>query len=332
MGFSFNEMQQKSNGGTERVCRMLEKNLPEDLLNNFQIIPSRVSGLQENKIRVYFLHDLAQDPETNHIKNEQSRNRFQKIVFCGHWQYNQYLTQLNISPTNQLAVFDNPVEPIPFIKKSKNEIRLIYTSTPQRGLSLLIPVFEKLCETHDNIRLDVFSSFEIYGWGQADAQYQDLFKRCKDHPKIFYHGSKDNETVRIALQKAHIFAYPSIWQECNSCALIEAMSAGLLCLHPNFAGLSDTSGGLTSMYQYTDNQNEHANLFYHLLNHSINEVNSDNAQNYLQLVKAYADTRFNILKISAQWKDLLINLNHQYPTLESRKFPSQTFIYKTSYS
>lgn len=328
-GFDFNEMQQKSNGGTEQTCRLIESNLPTELLEDFQIIPSRVGNLKEDKVRVYHLHDLPEDPETNHLKNANSRNRFHKMVFCGNWQYNRYLSTLAIPPNDKCAVIDTPIVPIEFKEKSRDEIRLIYTSTPQRGLALLVPVFEELCKKYDNIYLDVFSSFAIYGWEGADKQFEQLFERCKNHPNIVYHGSQPNEKVREALQNAHIFAYPSIWQECNSRALIEAMSAGLLCLHPNLAGLGDTSGGLTSMYQFIDNPNEHAAKFYHLLDNSIQVVQMEQAQNFFRFVKQYADARFGITKIASQWNDLLASLKQEYPTIKSRAIPKAMFSYKS---
>jgi glycosyltransferase involved in cell wall biosynthesis len=194
-------------------------------------------------------------------------------------------------------------------------------------LALLVPVFEELCKKHPNIYLDVFSSFKIYGWPDADKQYEHLFERCKNHPNIVYHGFATNDKVRECLQNAHIFAYPSIWQECNSRALIEAMSAGALCLHPNLAGLSDTSGNLTSMYQFEEDHNKHANLFYHLLDQAIQIVNQENTQNYLRFVKNYADYRFNINRIAEQWQSMLQVLLTQYPE-GSRGFPKQMFRYK----
>jgi glycosyltransferase involved in cell wall biosynthesis len=327
-GFDFNEMQQKSNGGTEQTCRMIQSNLPEDLLQDFQIIPSRVRNIKEDKIRIYHLHDLPEDPETNHLKEQTSRDRFHKMVFCGHWQYNRYLNFLGVPQNDKCVVLETPIQPIEYQEKSKEEIRLIYTSTPQRGLSLLVPVFEELAKKHDNIYLDVFSSFAIYGWSDADKQFQELFDRCKNHPRIVYHGSSPNDKVRETLQKAHIFAYPSIWYECNSRALIEAMSAGALCLHPNLAGLSDTSGNLTSMYQYIDDHQAHAEKFYHLLDHAISIVNQENTQNYLRYTKMYADNRFNITKIARQWEDVLNTLKQQYPTAESREVPKKMFRYK----
>jgi glycosyltransferase involved in cell wall biosynthesis len=329
MGFDFNEMQKRSNGGTEQTCRLIESNLDPSLLEDFQIIPSRINKLSNDKIRVYHLHDLPEDPETKHLKNINSCNRFHKLVFCGNWQYNRYVSELGISQNDKCVTIDTPIVPLELKEKSSEEIRLIYTSTPQRGLGILVPVFEELCKKYDNIYLDVFSSFAIYGWDKADEQFKELFERCKNHPKIVYHGAQPNEVVREALQKAHIFAYPSIWQECNSRALIEAMSAGLLCLHPNLAGLGDTSGGLTSIYQFVENPNEHAAKFYHLLDNSIQVVNTDPAKNYFRFVKHYADSRFNITKIAMQWKDLLTHLKQQYPDEESRAIPQPLFSYKT---
>lgn len=329
MGFYYTEMQKNSNGGTEQTCRMIESNLPSDLLEDFQIIPSRVTELLDDKIRIYHLHDLPNDPETNHLKDASSRDRFHKMVFCGHWQMNQYMNLLGIPHNDKCAVIDTPILPVEYKAKSSDQVRLIYTSTPQRGLGLLVPVFVELAKTRKNIHLDVFSSFAIYGWKQADDQFKELFEICKTHPQITYHGFASNEAVREAQQKAHIFTYPSIWQECNSRALIEAMSAGAMCLHPNLAGLSDTSGNLTSMYQYDENTNDHANKFYHLLNQSIDVVHNEDTQNYLRFVKHYADNRFNISKIANQWENLLVSLKQQYPTSDSRLLPKKVFRYST---
>ena len=331
MGFEENEISVNANGGTELVKRMISSNMPEDILENFQIISSRVREINQDKIRVYWLHDLPEDPETNHLKDESSRNRFHKYVFCSNWQYNRFVDKLNIPMDDKCLVIDNPIEPFRQIEKSKDEIRLIYTSTPQRGLELLVPVFVELCKKYDNIYLDVFSSFEIYGWPEANKPYEKLFETCKEHPNIVYHGFKPYEEVRQAYEKAHILAYPSIWTETSCRVLLESMSAGLLCVHSNLGSLTDTSGNLTVMYQYEEDKNKHANKFYQVLDHAINVIkNRDDAlDSYLRFVKAYADNRYNINKISEQWKDLLVQLSQKYPTEESRKILTEQFVYKT---
>ena len=330
MAFEENEISEKSNGGTEKCKRMIASRMDTSILDNFQVICSRVREIEQDKIRVYWLHDLSQDPETNHLIDDNSRNRFHKLVFCGNWQYNRYIESLKIPQNDKCIVIDTPIEPLSFVEKSKDQIRLIYTSTPQRGLELLVPVFEQLCKKYDDIYLDVLSSFSIYGWTDSDKNFEELFNFCKEHPKIVYHGFKPNEEVRKAYENAHIFAYPSIWPECNSRSLIEAMSAGLLCVHPNYAGLSDTCGNLTAVYQFEEDKLKHANKFYQLLDYAINVVKQrdDNLNNYFRFVKAYADNRYNVNKISSKWSDLLTELMNQYPDTESRKLPAQQFVYK----
>jgi len=104
-----------------------------------------------------------------------------------------------------------------------------------------------------------------------------------------------------------------------------------MCVHPNLAALSDTSGMLTTMYQFNSDINKHAKVFFNHLEYAINNVNTENMQNYLKFVKLYADNRFNSNKIASQWETLLMALKDQYPTIESRAIPKtqNMFVYKT---
>ena len=329
IGFEENEISAKANGGTEITKRSIAKYISPELANEFQIIASRVRDINPEKIRVYWQHDLPEDPEISHLKNENSRNRFHKFVFVSNWQLNEYHTKLNMPLNENVQVIENPIDPIAEHVKDKSKVNLVYFSTPQRGLELLVPVFIELAKNYDNIHLDVFSSFKIYGWEEADNAYEPLYNKIKEHPQMTYHGYADQQTIRQHLQKAHILAYPSVWKETSCRVLIESMSAGLMCVHPNLAALPDTSGNLTTMYQFNDDINKHANLFYNYLEHAINNVNKDEAQKYLRFVKAYADTRFNIGKISLQWEGMLKDLMVKYPSKESRKIQEELFTYKT---
>jgi glycosyltransferase involved in cell wall biosynthesis len=325
-----NELNAKSQGGTERMMEGVLSRLKPEYHEKFQIIPSRVRELHDDRIRIYWLHDLPWDPETNHLQDVNSRNRFHKIVYCGQWQMNMYQHFLQIPQTQQTCVIDTATTPFGAIQKSdpKEEIRLIYTSTPQRGLNILVPVFEKLCEKYDNIVLDVFSSYKIYGWADADQQFEDLFEKCRNHPKINYHGFAPNETVREHVAKSHIFAYPSIWPECNSQSLIEAMSAGAICVHPNYAGLTDTSGNITIQYHWDQDVNVHANMFYAVLDDTIQKMRDNDMMPYLQFQKTYADYRYNWDKIGNQWNALCESLLNEYEG-KDLSVPAPKFTYKT---
>lgn len=304
-----NELNKNANGGTELVTRGLLERLSEEERNKIQLISSRVRTLDTYKKRILHLHDLAQDPEAQRLKDPEFRKQFHALVFCSDWQYQQYRDYLGIGFGENHFVISNAIEPIEFVKKPTDKIRLIYTSTPHRGLEILVPVFDALYkEFGDKIELDVFSSFNLYGWPERDKPYEKLFDVCRQHPGINYHGFQPNDVVRKALQKANIFAYPSIWQETFCISMVEAMSAGCICVHPNLAALPEVSGKLNIMYRMVDDVNEHANRFYLMLKDLI--INNSILYNdeYIKATKAYADIYYSWKSVIPAWKNLIKNI------------------------
>jgi glycosyltransferase involved in cell wall biosynthesis len=332
MGFERNEISVNANGGTELMLNLLEKYLDKDLLENFQIVFSRHRETDNKKIRIFQAHDLPEDPESSKFRDEKFLNSFHKILFVSNWQYQRYQLFHNLPYTDKYAVIDNGIEPAPqdCLNKPTETIRLVYTSTPQRGLEILVPVFKLLAEKYDNIHLDVFSSFKIYGWDDADKNFEPLYKEIKDHPKMTYHGFVPNEKLKEHLKQCHIFAYPSIWLETSCRSMLEAMSAGLICVHPNYGALPETSGGLNIMYQGDfQNKNIHASIFANHLNAAIEFVKTEQSKNMISFNKTYVDGKYNMERISSIWNMTLRSLLNQYPKEESREI-KEIFSYKTT--
>jgi UDP-glucose:(glucosyl)LPS alpha-1,2-glucosyltransferase len=307
-----NELNKNSRGGTELMQERLHRSIPAELLSKFQIIPSRVRELDPDKKKILWLHDLPHDPESEHLKDPELRKRFSKIVAVSDWQMQMYNIISGV-PYAESFVIKNAIDPIPLEKKEYNgTVNLIYHTTPHRGLEILIPVFEELSRIHDNIHLDVYSSFSIYGWEERDKQYQQLFDRCRAHPKITYHGAVPNEEIRTALVKSHIFAYPSIWPETSCLAAIEAMSAMNLVVCPNFAALAETCSNFAMMYQFNENKNLHAVQFAHTLDIAIKTViqNRGTTYPYLDFQKQYFDYFYSWEKRKGEWLALLNSLDN----------------------
>lgn len=319
-----NELSKNASGGTEQMLERIYRDLPKDLLDKFQIIPSRVRNL-EDKIRILYCHDLPEDPENKHLENNGWEN-FNKIVFVSHWQRDMFMIRYNI-PISRTAVILNSVEPFEnkWETKPKDVVNIIYHTTPHRGLELLVPVFELLEKTTKNIHLDVFSSFDIYGWPERNKPYEPLFERIKSSKNMTYHGFKPNKEVREYLTKAHIFAYPSIWPETSCIALIEAMASGCICIHPNFAALPETAANWTYMYNMHEDSNLHANILYNILNATIQEVKHLQESNYdLELMsmkyaaQSYANIHYNWNIKKNQWISLLNSMSGELP-IEKKK-------------
>lgn len=330
MGFERNEISVNAKGGTEISRDLLERNIDPELLEHFQIIMSRHRQFDMSKIRLFQAHDLPEDPESNKFRETEFVKAFHKIVFVSDWQYQRYQLLHNLPYNDDYIVIENPIIPSSpeSLKKNKDTIRLVYASTPQRGLDILVPVFKILAEKYDDIHLDVFSSFKIYGWDDADKQYDSLFNEIRNHPKMTYHGSVSNEELRKHLDKCHILAYPSTWLETSCRVLMESMSSGLLCVHPNFGALPETSGGLNIMYQgdYTD-KNNHAKIFLNYLNAAIEFIKTEESNNMISFNKTFVDGKYNIQRISGMWEMMLKSLLDKYPTEESRQI-KEMFVYK----
>lgn len=325
--FERSALNAKARGGTEIIAERMAETLDQEMLKEFQIFVSRVEEpLDETKIRIYHLQDLPGDPASDHLKNG-GWSKFHKLVFSSNWQMEAYINHYGI-PWSHCIVIQNGITPIPDHEKPTDQIRLAYWSTPHRGLNILVPVFEQLCQKHDNIELDVYSSFNLYGWGQRDDEFKALFEACDKHPKINNHGAIPNDELRKRLEKTHILAYPSIWAETSCITLMEAMSARLACVHSNLAALSETSANWTMMYQYHEDLNQHANIFMHALDAVITNYNDESLQSRITSQKFYADLFYNWEHIKNQWNALLqslINVPRELP-----KTSGQFFSYKTS--
>lgn len=304
------EVSKDSKGGTERMKHTLYERLPKELRDEFQFICSRVrdEALDPTRPKILWLHDMWNDPEAQHLKEADSRKRFQKLVFVSDWQLSTYNMLLGV-PYGESVVLKNAIDPIPEHKKPKDgPIRLIYHTTPHRGLEILVPTFAHIYENFTkDIHLDVFSGFDIYGsgWANRNDRYKEVFDLCDQHPGITNHGVVDNDVVRKALEEAHIFAYPSIWPETSCIAAIEAMSARCHVVCPNFAALPETCANFAHMYFWDEDPQRHANHFAWHLSRIIELCQQDNDDDRLKFQKTYFDVYYNWDMRIAQWTGML---------------------------
>ena len=296
-----------SQGGTEQMVAGLKQRVPADLLDKFNLICSRVREVDTSKRNILWLHDTWDDPESEHLKKKTSLDRFEKLVFVSNYQQSTYNLGLDV-PYSKGIVMPNAIIPIEQHEKPKGKINIIYHTTPHRGLELLIPVCEFLAKQNIEFHLDVYSSFGIYGWPARDEPYEPLFERVRNHPNMTYHGWQPNSVIREALKKAHIYAYPSIWPETSGISVIEAMSAGCNVVCPTFAALPETCANFAVMYGWTEDNNQHANIFAGVLGMVIKEYWADFNQRRISFQKGYFDTFYNWDMRATQWKDFLLSL------------------------
>ena len=302
----------KAMGGTELMQKwlfeQLEKREP-GVKDKFQWIMTRVRKLDPEKQRILWIHDLAGDPEVQHLKDKENWNQFERIIFVSHWQQHQFRTHLGF-PFSKGVVIQNAIHPIPEHEKPKvdGKINVCYFSTPHRGLELLLNAWEfmrnKLKEGL-NAELNIYSSFKLYDRPHLDEQFRHIYKRAADMDGVNYHGTVSNDEIREALKSQHVMAYPSIYEETSCITLMEACSAGCLTVVPNLGALPETGANFPWMYGFEEDPEKHAQVHGHILGRAIAHFWDEDVQNLLKIQRSYFDMFYNWDLRAGQWQQFL---------------------------
>lgn len=287
-------------GGTEILWGNLRKYLNWDLLNSVNIIVSHCHPglLTGDKPNILWQHLDTDQAAAQGVSDPRFIDRLDCIVFVSNWQMEKYIQQYSL-PRNKCVVLLNAIEPVQWVDKQEKGFRLIYTSTPWRGLEVLVEAF-KLLDRGD-ICLDVYSSTVIYGKDYMPNAYNWLFDRCRQTPGINYRGYAANKAIIKALQASHIFAYPSIFAETSCLSAIEAGAAGCKLALTDLGALPETCG---SWGEYT--ASERTGLVQRYAEDLQNAIQSY-WSNYgsLEEQSKYFNDRYNWNTRAEEWTELI---------------------------
>jgi glycosyltransferase involved in cell wall biosynthesis len=190
----------------------------------------------------------------------------------------------------------------------RDKIRLCYTSTPWRGLEVLLDAWELI--KPNNCELHIFSSCKIYGpeFGENDVNYQSLYERCATLPGVVYRGSIPNLALRKELPTFDILAYPNTFEETSCIAVIEALSAGLRVVTSNLGALPETTEGWARMYPYLMDPSLHAQKFANILSEEIENVRGGKLDHHLRQQVDLYNTRWTWDYRIKEWLQFLDSL------------------------
>lgn len=302
-------------GGTELIYNRVMDSLDEELKDEFVIIPQRVreQHMNDSRKKILWLHDLAEDPESEHLRHEENRKQFSKFVFPSNWALWDFHQKLGV-PFEDSVVIRNAIEPIEIHEKPKTDKKkIVYFSTPHRGLNLLESVIRVLEDARNDFEVDIYSSFKLYGRDEQDEipEFQDLYGRLQELKSVNYHGTVSNDVIRKSLKETHILAYPSTYLETSCLVAIEAMAAGCMAVVPNWGALPETCAAFATMYPYSPDQQQHAATHYHYLAHALNTFWNDSVQSVLSLQTAYYNYFYSMEMAKMKWNSLLHGLRGQ---------------------
>ena len=297
-------------GGTEILKEQLIAQLPEESLDGINLIGSicHPSLVKEDKINILWQHLSYDQPNVQYMRDRKFVDSIDYFIYVSHWQYNKFREVYKI-PEYKSFVIKNATHAFDTVEKQKdNKIKLLYTSTPWRGLAILIKAIEILNKTREDFEVDIYSSTKIYG-SKFDENEKDkfevLFDKCKNTPNVNYLGYADNDSVRAAVQRSHIYAYPSIFEETSCLAVIEAMSAGCHVVTTNYGALPETCGEFATMIEFDSSGQNLIERYAETLNSVIDNYKNNLYKDDLEMQIKYYNKNYSWETRIQEWKNFL---------------------------
>ena len=144
---------------------------------------------------------------------------------------------------DKVIVIENGVDNSLFLEKDKivkKKNQFYYSSTPYRGLEILVDLFPKIKEKVPDATLKVCSSMHVYGDQMGDKAYENLYKKCKATDGIEYLGSlKQKELAKVAME-SELMLYSCVFAETNCISVEESQTAGTPVICNDLAALKET--------------------------------------------------------------------------------------------
>lgn len=170
---------------------------------------------------------------------EQVQN-FDKIL-CLTPFHARYVRAMQGLPEDKILVTRNGINPGRFwYKREKDPNKVVFPSSPDRGLERAIKVMDKIREQHPSMELHVFYGVEhLDKYGLKDLR-ERLQKMMAERPWVKYHGATQQDKLTTHLKEAVIWLHPCDFIETSCITAMEMLACGVYPVTRRLGGLRDT--------------------------------------------------------------------------------------------
>jgi glycosyltransferase involved in cell wall biosynthesis len=302
-------------GGSEILMEKLIKYTDLKDRNDINILCSTPdsSKILPRCKNILWQHLNYSDESLGAMRDRDFMKSLDATVYISHWQLEKFRYIFQV-PLNNAYVIKNAIDPVEFKPRTREgKLKLIYTSTPFRGLDVLLDAFEVI--DRDDIELDIYSSMKVYGPGYQEHfghLYEEMFDRATELDGINYHGYATNETVINALSTAHIFSYPSIFEETSCLAMIEAGAAGCQLVTTDLGALPETGSVYANMSIFNVNRSALVRSYAKHLNNCIDNYWSIETQRLIKEQSDFYNNHYSWERRKHEWDKLFDKISMRY--------------------
>lgn len=206
-------------------------------------------GIYPGKRNYLWCHDDVDLPFVQPLSNPEVANpiyeRLDGVILMSIYAAQRWLSNLNV-PLKKIIMTTNGI-PIKLFQPHSSRLAerrpwAYYSSTPFRGLELLLMAWPHIIRSIPNAQLHICSSMKIYDPdGKTDSNYAVLYEKANNLPGITYHGSLGQANLRSIAQQCRVLAYPCIFPETSCITAMEAMASGCVVVSTALGALPETA-------------------------------------------------------------------------------------------
>jgi glycosyltransferase involved in cell wall biosynthesis len=189
-------------------------------------------NLNHNNDKYYF---IAQD--VDYDWNEQRLERVDKYI-CLCQTHAKYTLSRYPPLDKRLFVSSNGIDTLKLCNVLNNQTerkskRLIYSSSPDRGLELILDNWFRVEERHPDVQLDVYYGFDNLkklssGNDWRSELYVKLLSTAAQYPKtVTLHGRLSQNQLHKEMSKSSIWFYPTNFPETSCITCMEMQALGV---------------------------------------------------------------------------------------------------------
>lgn len=179
-------------------------------------------------------HDLT-TPTVESVHN------FNKIL-CLTPFHRDYVNATQGVPLDKIIVTRNGIDPAKFDlpEVTKNPNKIVWMSSPDRGLDKAIAILDIVREKHPDIEHHIYYGLEnLYKYGQAELG-DKIKKMIDERPWIKYHGFTEQKKMAQDTKDAVLWVHPSTFIETFQITALEMLCSGIYPVIRRHGAIKDT--------------------------------------------------------------------------------------------
>jgi tetratricopeptide (TPR) repeat protein len=207
-----------------------------------------IGALRLAPLQIFWTGDACNQPYVEHLGDRQARAEIDFFMLQSDWQAETFQSHHDVPAWrivrtklgSAASMFEPGTQSARPLARAR---RMAYTSTPFRGLDVLLDLFPRIRAACPDATLDIFSSMQVYGMspGEDHSQFRAVYRKARQ-PGVTLVGSLPQMELAARLADSRILAYPNHYSETFCIAAIEAQAAGCVAVTSEFGALPETVG------------------------------------------------------------------------------------------